>query len=71
MELTQEIVNLKIDQFKSFGSKKREKDLNGKTKNRASETSGTISKGITCVTGVTKERTKKKKADNNIWENND
>lgn len=32
MELTQEIVNLKIDQFKSFGSTKREKDLNRKTK---------------------------------------
>lgn len=31
MELTQEIVIFKIDKFKSFGSKKREKDLEGKT----------------------------------------
>lgn len=64
MELTQEIVILKIDQFKLFGSKKREKDLGGK--NRASESNATISKGITYVIGIPKDRTKKNKADNNI-----
>lgn len=65
MQLVEEIVNLKIDQFKSFGSKKIEtKRFGEKT---ASETSGTISKGITCNWSP-KRKDKKRKEQITVFE---